>query len=118
MKQALAAPVIPVPESTRERARETRPRRMKNGVNNGTRLEAVRPGDVLTLQALPVPRPVVAMRRRTMVTLELDDAPERPLTLIGVAAMAVSVEPQPRQRGHAGASPTAGKFPVAGDTPV
>lgn len=64
---------------------------MKNGVNNGTRLEAVRPGDILTLQRSRF-HVLSTQCDEDLVTLELDDAPERSLTLIGIAAMAVNVE--------------------------
>lgn len=67
---------------------------MRNGINKGTRLAAVRPGDVLTLQRSRF-RVLSARCDADLVTLKLDDAPDRPLTLIGVAAMAVDVEASP-----------------------
>jgi hypothetical protein len=92
MKQALAAPVIPVPESTPD-GRRDRPKRMKNGNNKETLLEAVRPGDVLTLKRFHF-QVLSSQRQDDLVTLELDDSPEQPLTLIGVPSMAVSIEPR------------------------
>ena len=73
---------------------------MKNGINAGTRLEAVRPGDILTLQHSRF-RVLTSDRDKDLVTLELDDAPEQPLTLIGLRGMAVSVE----SRHDSGATP-------------
>lgn len=56
---------------------------MNNGNIKETRLEAVRPGDTLTLQRFRF-RVLSSQREADLVTLELDDAPEQPLTLIGV----------------------------------
>ncbi len=63
---------------------------MKNG-NKETRLEAVRPGDTLTLKSFRF-RVLSSQRESGLVTLELDDASEQPLTLIGVPSMAVNIE--------------------------
>ncbi|QCO98362.1 hypothetical protein FCN77_12505 [Arthrobacter sp. 24S4-2] len=65
---------------------------MKKGINNEIRLAAVRPGDVLTVHHSRF-RVLSSQREAGLVTLELDDAPEHPLTLIGVPSMAVQVEP-------------------------
>ncbi|MDR6508552.1 hypothetical protein [Arthrobacter oryzae] len=70
---------------------------MKNGNHKKTLLEAVRPGDVLTLQRFHF-RVLSSHRQEDLVTLELDGAPEQSLTLIGVPSMAVNIEsPQDRQ---------------------
>ena len=63
---------------------------MKNSIDKGT-LEAVRLGDILTLQHSRF-RVLSAQRDADLVTLELDDTPEQPLTLIGIPSMAVNVE--------------------------
>jgi hypothetical protein len=89
MKQALAASSIPVPENTRNRPKR-QPQRMNNSINKGT-LGAVRPGDILTLQHSRF-RVLSSQRAEDLVTLELDDTPEQPLTLIGIPSMAVNVE--------------------------
>jgi hypothetical protein len=65
---------------------------MKKGSNKEIRLGSVRPGDALTLQHSRF-RVLSSQREAGLVTLELDDAPERPLTLIGVPSMAVHIEP-------------------------
>ena len=103
MKQALAA-VIPIPENNRNGARDG-PLSMKNGINEGTRLEAVCPGDILTLRHSRF-RVLTSQRDHVLVTLELDDAPEHPLTLIGLPGMAVSIEPR-HDGGAAPEDPTA-----------
>lgn len=64
---------------------------MKNGNNDETPLVAVRPGDTLTLKRFRF-RVLSSQRESGLVTLELDDAPEQPLTLIGVPSMAVNIE--------------------------
>lgn len=64
---------------------------MKNSNNKRTRLEAVRPGDILTLQRDRF-RVLSAQQEADLVTLLLDDTPREPLTLIGVPSMAVNVE--------------------------
>lgn len=66
---------------------------MKNSISKGT-LEAVRPGDVLVLQGSRF-RVLSTQREAGIVTLELDDAPDQPLTLVGVTSMAVNVESRP-----------------------
>ena len=63
---------------------------MKNSSGKGT-LESVRLGDVLILQRGRF-RVLSMQRKAGVVTLELDDAPDQPLTLIGVPSMAVKVE--------------------------
>ena len=63
---------------------------MKNSINKGT-LEAVHPGDILTLQDSRF-RVLSSQRDADLITLELDDTPEQPLTLIGIPSMAVNVE--------------------------
>jgi hypothetical protein len=64
---------------------------MDNGMKHTTRLGAVRPGDVLTLQQDHF-RVLTSQRRAGVMTLELEDAPEHPLTLIGVPSMTVTLE--------------------------
>lgn len=91
MKQALAA-VIPVPENTGTGAKDGQ-RSMKNGINQGTRLEAVRPGDILTLQNSRF-RVLTSQRAKDLVTLELEDTPEQPCTFIGLPGAAVNIEPR------------------------
>ena len=66
---------------------------MKNSISKGT-LEAVRPGDVLVLQGNRF-RVLSTQREADIVTVELDDAPDQPLTLVGLTSTAVNVESQP-----------------------
>lgn len=74
---------------------------MKNGNNKEIRLEAVCPGDILTLQRFRF-RVLSSQREADLVTLELDDAPEEPLTLIGVPSMAVNIESRHDSRAKPG----------------
>ncbi|WLQ05823.1 hypothetical protein [Arthrobacter oryzae] len=60
-------------------------------MNQGTQLEAVRPGDVLILQRSRF-RVLSSQHDADLVTLELDDEPEQPMILIGVPSMPVVVE--------------------------
>lgn len=64
---------------------------MKASNNNETRLEAVRAGDTLTLRRFRF-RVLSSRLQEDLVTLELDDASEQPLTLIGIPSMAVTIE--------------------------
>ncbi len=89
MKQALTA-VIPVPENTWIGARDGHGS-MKKDITPETRLEAVRPGDILTLQHSRF-RVLTSERSKGLVTLELDGEHDHPLTLIGLPGMAVSFE--------------------------
>lgn len=76
---------------------------MKTSNNNETRLEAVRAGDTLTLQRFRF-RVLSSHLQDDLVTLELNDAPEQPLTLIGIPSMAVTIE-SPHESQSAPGSP-------------
>lgn len=78
---------------------------MKKSINTGTRLETVRPGDILALQHSRF-RVLTSQRDEDLVTLELDDAPEQPLTLIGLPGICVNVASR-RDSGATPEDPTA-----------
>lgn len=86
---------------------------MKNTNNAGTRLEAVRPGDMLTLQRNSF-RVLTSQRDNDLVTLELDDAPGQPMTLIGLPSTAVNIESHHDGDGQTPANPAAGEAHVEG----
>ena len=64
---------------------------MNNDAHNTTRLKAVRPGDVLALQRQRF-RVLTSQQDDGLITLELEDTPDHPITLIGVANMHVAIE--------------------------
>ena len=111
MKQALAA-VIPVPENTPGMG-QRQATTMKNGINEGTRLEAVRPGDILTLQHSSF-RVLSSQRDEDLVTLILDDAPQQPLTFIGLRGTAVCINSGLVTDGGTPMNPTSREAPADG----
>lgn len=64
---------------------------VNNPATKLTRLEAVHPGDVLTLQHNRF-TVLTAQRDAGLVTLELQDTADKSSTLIGVATMQVTIE--------------------------
>ena len=86
---------------------------MKNAINAGTRLEAVRPGDILSLQRNSF-RVLSSQRDNDLVTLELDDAPGQPMTLIGLTGTAINIESHHDSAGQTPTNPVASEAPVEG----
>ena len=64
---------------------------MNNEAHYTTRLKAVRPGDMLTLQRQRF-RVLTSQHDDGLITLELEDTPDHPITLIGVVNMKVTIE--------------------------
>jgi hypothetical protein len=90
MQQAVGGPSTP--SSLKQgRAAKNEPCTMKNAQNT-VQLEAVRPGDVLALHDNRF-HVLTSQQHAGLVTLELEDLPDHPLTLIGVAGMKVTIEP-------------------------
>jgi hypothetical protein len=83
---------------------------MKTGMTVITRLDSVHTGDILTLQRSRL-RVLSCQRDAGLVTLELEDAPDHPMTLIGTASMTVTVEP-----GH-DPHPQSGQLRSSGEVP-
>ena len=111
MKQALAA-VIPIPENTPGMG-QRQATTLKNGINEGTRLEAVRPGDILTLQHCSF-RVLNSQRDEGRVTLILDDGSQQPLTFIGLPGTAVRISPGLEAVGETPTDPTSREAPAEG----
>lgn len=103
MKQTLAA-VIPIPENTPGMG-QRQATTMKNSINEGTRLEAVGPGDILTVQHSSF-RVLSSQRDEGLVTLILDDGPHQPLTFIGLPGTAVCIVPGSDAVGETPTNPT------------
>ena len=111
MKQPLAA-VIPIPENTPGRG-QRQAKTMKNSINEGTRLEIVRAGDILILQHSSF-RVLSSQRDEDLVTLILDDVPQQPLTFIGLPGTAVCVNSGLDTDGETPVNPTSPEAPAEG----
>lgn len=61
---------------------------IKKTMDNKVRLKGVRAGEIVKLGGIPL-RVLSTHRDAGLVTLKLEDKPEKPMTLVGVANMAV-----------------------------
>jgi hypothetical protein len=80
-----------------------------------TRLDSVHAGDILTLQRSCM-RVLSSQRDADLVTLELEDTPDHPMTFIGAASLTVTIEPGQETQTQAGQPMSAGEAPVEKDS--
>jgi hypothetical protein len=110
MRQPVAGVTFPLPRGTRGRFMG-RLTAIKNIVDDTVHLKAVRAGDIVRFGGISM-RVLSAERQAGLVTLELEDQPARPMTLVGLPDMPVHRDTLPEAyQGDGNESPDSGPAP-------